>query len=875
VRVLLIDEFQDTDGLQWEIFDGILSHQPEGHLVASVVVGDPKQAIYSFRGGDIQLYREVVKPGKFQTITGNRRSTRTFVEGANHFFASLSKSEQEESNGSDKDKYYKFGAFFKKKKKGKASFEVRPDYIINDTEIGYIPVHAAGALADAAHQPVGWIFRELKSTISDDITQELRSDLPDYIGRLIETQYIPDPATGEKRLVRYEDICILANSNKDIKDYAAMLDRASIPATIIGTDNVLGSPAALQWRYLLEAVRSPSRLTSARLFAQSWFGGSDIDTVIASRTDASWLNPISQRLVQWHEGFVDGKRDQFFDVVVTESGVLSFLAQHQMADRNITDLLHIGEILRQRRFDSLTEMIDMLIAAEMSLKEQEALDADVGVDSFARRIEGDQSTVRLMTIHQSKGLQFPVVLLPKLSGKANVQAGEMAYRVSAQGTVKTVIDATTTGGTPGSTVKTTLNGAEQNRKGYVALTRAQVLNVLWTWKKNGSLRGMLRDHNGRRWLAGTLPVPSEEPAAGKKSKSVNEDEGYSEEELAAIRSLFTWDAEPGIHLTPSHERIDISKDSVHWKGEVPGRQASYSGFEKFLTTRSGTHGTALNGDEGDYEPDNGEGQAAPVKQALDVPARRASEAAVFGRVIHHILQVGVPDPADSTAVAEQILTTAQAFGMQVDDEKATVDLASRILTNALTGDLSLIEPGSTLADYVGERQLNEVAFSFPFASALSSRDIMSIIRAHEADNPDFADWLAKTDGKDTPIRGILTGAIDTVLATSEAEPRFFIADYKTNKLSESWDSGYDRAALLRSMAKKHYHLQGVIYLVALHRWLQVRLGDAYDYDTHVGGAAYLYLRGMTSADPHQGVVVLKPSAACIQALSELFERGAA
>jgi exodeoxyribonuclease V beta subunit len=112
----------------------------------------------------------------------------------------------------------------------------------------------------------------------------------------------------------------------------------------------------------------------------------------------------------------------------------------------------------------------------------------------------------------------------------------------------------------------------------------------------------------------------------------------------------------------------------------------------------------------------------------------------------------------------------------------------------------------------------------------------------------------------------MTGSIDAVLAAGDADaPQFFIVDYKSNGLKD-----FSAEALRTSMSTHHYQLQALIYLVALHRFVRSRLGEAYDYDTHIAGAAYHFLRGMKPDVPGAGVVHLRPSRACIEDLSNLL-----
>jgi exodeoxyribonuclease V beta subunit len=170
-RVLLIDEFQDTDSLQVEIFQRLCE---TGRLKAFVVVGDPKQAIYGFRGGDVQVYREAVPAGRASYLTGNRRSSRAYVEGANEFFSGVN-----------------FGFTVP------ATAVTAAGYEVADVDIDYVPVTAEGPLRDQGDQPA-WFFRFAHGTKADDIQRSIRDDLAAYISALVRDDVLIDPRDGRR-----------------------------------------------------------------------------------------------------------------------------------------------------------------------------------------------------------------------------------------------------------------------------------------------------------------------------------------------------------------------------------------------------------------------------------------------------------------------------------------------------------------------------------------------------------------------------------------------------------------------------------------------------------------------------------------------------
>lgn len=816
IKVLLIDEFQDTDSLQWKIFRKI---EEQKQLKAFVVVGDPKQAIYGFRGGDVQVYREAVSAESANFLLGNRRSSQSFLAAANEFF------ENENfgfvAGGEDEP------------------LPITDEFVAKSVEISYQPMVAAGSLKDVVDGP-SWLFRSVAGGTAAEVQRNIQAELPGYIAGLVKSGTIIDPATQVRRKIEFSDICVLANSNPLIASFTKALHDANIPATILGGGNVFVSDAAAQWQYLLEAVSRPSRLSSARLLAWSWFGGQSIESLAEHRDNEQWLSTRHDLLYKWHQLFEVGDRQHFYQQVIEESGVLQFLAGMDNAERHITDVLHIAEILRERSSDSLDGLVELLVETHENASDSND-DADAVGGQWSRRIDGDRKTVQLMTIHKSKGLQFPIVLLPYLSDNPGPGTSEMAYRAYRGDEGHTLIDITAKDGSPGAMMKSLLNTSEQKRKAYVALTRGQVLNVLWTWNLKSSMP-VIRDHQWR-----------------ERQANENKNFGWDTTELASVPK--SGDDERSRSLATMSRIL-----------ETPLARLSYSGITKYLQVVTDDDSMP------DSEPEGSDGSTANLPMVPKTEVSRLRGSALLGKVVHKVLQtIDLTANDDRETIAQSVQDAAAEFGLSLDgsdDDNFSVSSSSvvELVESSLKGSLGDLAPGMTLADFGTGRRLPEMGFDLTLRDGVSIGSLMRVIREHLGGDVLFATWLDQLRVDDRELKGFLSGSLDAVLAAGDPEsPRFFVVDYKTNRLQGDGPTGYNQGVMAKSMVQHHYFLQGLIYLVALHRYLRSRIGSTYTYENFVNGAGYLFLRGMRSDYPGAGVVHLQPSAACIEALSDLFD----
>ena len=391
-QVALIDEFQDTDPVQWKIFERLFGEPKAG--TALVVVGDPKQAIYGFRGGDIETYMAAVKDQDLlepRSMHANWRSDVAALTALDALFA---------------------GATF------------------GDPSIRYVPMTAARPtqqrrLRDGGGAPLPALSLRLAIDAGIERTRGhaspqvvvaagarvIEADLVARVRDLLDHATIPSPGEdGPPRPVRPRDIAVLVNRNDECTDFQSALAEEGIPAVVAQGGSVLRSPAAQQVRWLLHAMGRSSDPRRARAYALSWFGGwsaAELDT----STDTE-LASLQEDLRSWSEQLATHSVAEVLAQVWATSGVAAKVLAGPDGDRNMTDLDHVAELLHGCTLDGRAHVAGLLAFLEGA--PEMAADADVDADITARRVESDAEAVQIMTVWTAKGLEFPIVCLPTL-----------------------------------------------------------------------------------------------------------------------------------------------------------------------------------------------------------------------------------------------------------------------------------------------------------------------------------------------------------------------------------------------------------------------------------------------------------------------------
>ena len=957
--VAMIDEFQDTDPVQYSIFDRVYRVEKNCPEQALILIGDPKQAIYAFRGADIHTYlraREATR-GRHYTLDTNFRSSKAMVGAVNHVFEVA----EQRPGGA-----FRFGAvsddgdgagaavslpFLAVKAQGRKEIwqdTTYPGGAAPALVAWTMPEDAGNRLnAKTGHVSKGAYTAHYAEVTAREIARLLQAGAEGQAGFASPVRLAEQPGHaggGDSRRVsgvRPADIAVLVNSGREADAVRKALRTQGIRSVYLSEDeSVYASPvvpALLRW---LQAAAEPA---SGRLLRAA------LGTALCG-LDALQLERLVHDELHWEERVAQFQR---YREIWRSQGVLP-MVRHMLQDfgvvprllaqggeRQLTDLLHLSELLQQAstRLEGEHALVRYL---------QEQRDAPEGEREARRqRLESDDARVRVVTVHKSKGLEYPLVFLPFFCAVRPVEARDALLRWhDADGQLRLV---------PGRSADDEIVAAadaerlgEDLRKLYVALTRARHA----TWVGLGALENLHRSAAGHllglgdesgdghrlfaalqeqvdQWREGVAPcvVAVEEaslPADGQDEGGMTQAAVWSPSERASGRGAVAWKTPPMLPgqswprwwiasysalevedvattLSPSdspsergaHEAVAAHGDAERVK------PAAGDGWE---AGRNVAESDAPYGDSALTDTWAEQRAADAVWQRHLVQAAEASALAVVdseqgagglgssvhdfargpqaGTFLHGLLEWAgrqgfaalAKDPA---RLAEQVRWRLQRMPDWQPWQSLLTDWLVRLLTQPLLLDAGGRgrAPESTLdAPVDAGHAPSDGGSCFTLAGLRQYQVEMSFMLAvQDIDLPALDAWVRQHtfSGAARPpllpgqLNGMLKGFIDLVF---EHEGRFYVLDYKSNWLGAS-DEAYRDETMQAAVLAHRYELQYLFYLLALHRLLKVRLPD-YDYDRHVGGALYLFLRG--SGAPSRGVFAARPPRAVIEALDAAF-----
>jgi exodeoxyribonuclease V beta subunit len=828
--LVMIDEFQDTDQVQWSMFRHAFL---EGESpITTVLVGDPKQSIYRFRSAELSAYLVGMNyartHGRVFSLRVNWRSDKAVLDGLDHIFDGL-------TFGDDRIMF--------------ESVEPAPDHHES-------PLRIDGATA----VPV-----EIR-TIGLDTSPAARTvaikDLVAETIRLLNTATIEDD--GLIRPLRPSDIGILVRSNADTSAYARALNDAGVPAASSATDSVLGSAAADQWRRLLEALERSSSLGPARAAATTWFIGLDALTLVSLSDDQ--LSELLERLRGWAEHLTTGGLPRLM-AALRADGLARRVLASPSGERDLTDLEHIAELLQSAtsgRPTSATALLEHVATFSASANDEHASDL------LGRRIDRDDDTVKVLTVHKSKGLEFPVVLCPTLWTEFSALKGEIPHG-EVNGRRLLEVFKFIGSGKPPKAYAEVADADLLERRGeylrllYVALTRAKHRLVVW-WNPP-------RDKGGEQPLAKVLGN-----ATGSDWKNVDiaelvdRSQGTIAEVVASSgpTPVLVRSAGPDPDLAVARITRDLNDNWRIWS--FTAVNATTEAHQSDSHHQEAPQLGGIDEFAADDPEALWEATIAPAAAVADSPLQSAPAGAAFGTLVHSALErVDFTSPD-----LHPELTSACAALMNHRPLPIAPATLAAGLIHALRSPLGGPLGDDTLVQLPQIDRLDELDFDLPLA-AFDAGTIASVMLDHLPASDPLHRWFveAAAGALDVALDGMLTGSIDLVARTTiDGQSRFWLADYKSNLIGSG---DYSSSSVADLMCTSGYALQATIYLVALHRFLRWRLGADYDPSTQLLGSVYLFLRGMNPDNPipdPAGAHWFRPPVAAIEALDVLFATGA-
>lgn len=858
-RVALVDEFQDTDPLQWDI----LRRAFHEHATL-VLVGDPKQAIYAFRGAEVLSYLDAVSvAGRRSELIRNWRSDAGLLRAVDHLCGGAELGHPEIS------------VYPVTPTRPATRLDGDPAQI-TPLRLRVLPRTGAGPRNRSGFPSVG----RQRAKVADDLAADLVTLLESGATLAVKPERGADHSLTEvgdgqvRRPIGPGDIAVLVRTRTQIDVVRAALDRVGIASVLAGGTSVFATPAATDWLWVLRALEQPHRGDRVRLAACTPILGhtaAEIDT-----GGADLVGRISTQLREAARLFGRAGFAAVFDTLATETELAPRLLAVDNGERELTDLRHLAQLL-----DEVALAEGLGLTALTRWLADRVRDPEAGsVSGRSRRLDRDAAAVQIATVHASKGLEFPIVYLPFAWDSAKNPYPATLLFHDEDGT--RVLDI---GGkdAPGYGERQLRCEAEESgeelRLLYVALTRAMCQVVAW-WAPavTTAAAPLHRMILGRRPGSAQVPRRAEIPA-----------------DTAAVPRLTEWAAPAAdvISVTAVDRPDDVAPRRV--RTALPTGELAAAAFTRALDQQwrrtsysaltAGAHDLA---GVSESEPEDGPGpDDEPTEAPLDAPTGGTAApslmntlpyGAEFGTLVHGVLETvdtSVPDLA-----AEVRARCAELV------EHTMAELDVEVLAHALLHVLHTPTDFGSLAAVATRDRLNELDFELPLGGgdtpgpgAASMHAVADLLRAHlpaDDDLSSYADQLAALP--DTVLRGYLTGSIDAVLRIPDgAGHRYVIVDYKTNRLGtgDLTVEHYRREHMVAEMIRSHYPLQALLYAVALHRYLRWRL-PGYDPARHLGGARYLFVRGMIGANtpPGHGVFDWYPPAELVVALSDLLAGGA-
>ncbi len=791
----LIDEFQDTDPVQYEIFRRIYL----GTGLPLYLVGDPKQAIYGFRGADVFAYlkarNDTAEPHRLGV---NWRSEPALIEAVNACFSA-----SPAPFLLDHIDFHSAAAADKARATLRIEGEASPPFVLwflpRAESDGPMPKKGAGERAVAA--------------TADEIARLLR------LGRTGAACFAEASAEAGRPLGG-ADIAVLVRTHRQARMVQVALRQRGIHSVEQANDSVYASEEADEMEQVLRAVAEPANERRVRTALATRLFGLSGEALFGLEEDEAGWEAHLQRFQDYHRLW----REQGFFVMLRTLFEREQVARRLLAvdsgERAMTNLLHLAELLQTEAGRGRGAM--ELLVAWLRRRRHEA--ADGGAEEGTQlRLESDEQLVQILTIHRSKGLEFPVVFCPfpwDVNTREDVDTPIFYHDPAADDAAVLQFDPEDADARMLADIEAR---AEAARLFYVALTRAKN-RCYMVW---GAIKGAGK--SAPAWLFHARRSAGPDKPAINDAGFVPLFESLADEAILADLNRISQHAAGAIAVAG----LPPSEPARAW---LPPIAAPILAARHFTTSiprpwRTYSYSSMLRiaaEDRPDHDAVAGVAIEAEAMQPTGIFA--FPRGARAGSCIHAIFENTDFNDRDPQALRRVVTEQLGRHGFDAQWTDTVATMVEDVLGTAL-----LPAPGFRLDQISNGQRLNELEFFYPLKH-FASRGLARLLAAAGADGE------LKRQVEDVELdldSGYMKGYIDLVF---EHDGRWYLADYKSNWLGAEVED-YAAARLPGEMTQASYGLQYLVYTVALHRYLRTRLPD-YDYDRHVGGVFYLFVRGM-------------------------------
>ncbi|PSB91680.1 exodeoxyribonuclease V subunit beta [Candidatus Pandoraea novymonadis] len=846
----LIDEFQDTEPLQFDIFS-CLYGELEGYPVRGpmFMVGDPKQAIYSFRAADLHTYFLARDDSDTAyTLAVNQRSTTPMVAACNRFFETNPK-----AFILDGLEYSRVSACHRTRPLLHDISQVA-DFIV--WTLPEIVLENEGATANS------------QSILTKEQAEEAASRATAFeIARLLfDTS--KGPVTLGDRPLHPGDIAVIVQTHHQGGQIKSTLATYGIKSVELVQVSVFVSDEADSMLRVLQAIEAPGDIRALWVALSTELLGLDANALYRlQNTEASDEEVITwiERLQRYHQCWIEHGFAIMWRTFMRELGLAARLVASLGGERRLTNYMHLAELLQVR-----WEERPVMCSLSRWLVSQRVADS---VGETQLRLESDQNLVQIVTVHKSKGLEYEIVFCPFLWDSAISDSSGMLGFEYHDSSNNNVIDFCENGSVVGaSALLRREKSAEQVRLFYVALTRAvhRCYIVAGLYKSRNTTKEACSSM--LNWLVAGAGCSFEDWAAGKMSSEVISAawRRFSGAPIDVLPIPIAANVQNQLRIKSSTEAPLMARVNHRTLREV-WRIDSFSGILASVNTRiqSGVddHVYTLDRIRPDYDeqvniepsswlfPHN-EVAALPAEDILFFP-----RGLVAGTSLHRLFELAdFQDPASWANTINQVMRETPPAS-SCDNVEVWHSMMMRVLEDTVYTE---IRPNLRLADIGLSDRLTEIEFIYP-AQNVRFDALRTLLKQHGY--PDIS--------LDTrTLQGYIKGFIDLVFVH---EGRWWILDWKSNYLGISPEC-YGMESVKKAMGEYGYHLQYLLYTLALHRYLKRRLPN-YDYCRDIAGSLYLFVRGVrpswrVKSDENllpAGVYFDKPTWRFVDALDRLFK----
>jgi exodeoxyribonuclease V beta subunit len=823
----LVDEFQDTDTLQYEIFTKLFASEP--HIL--LLIGDPKQAIYGFRGADIFSYMTARdRANSTYTLIANWRSAPSLITAVNTIFSNAAKPFVFDQIRFDE---------------GTPAPKTAPDQRQNDTAL--ILWYLTGGKGGAKQKPMS------KSAALPLIAEAVAGE----IFRLIvaEKQHRQEaPRSG----IKPGHIAVLVRTNRQAHIMRQRLSARKIPSVLYHSGNIFHTREALEMERILFSIAAPGneqRWRTALVTDALGVVGRELDL---DAREADWWNERWQNFRTYHRiwrrhGFI-----RMFRLFMAREKIKERLLSFADGERRLTNMLHLMELLHHASIEKKFGMTNLLkwFSEQRQIQVAES-------EAHLLRLESDQDAVKIITMHRSKGLEFPIVFCPFTWDGSVVNEKEFVFH-DASADKSLTLDI-------GSSAKQRhLRHAQNERLAenlrllYVALTRA-VERCYLVWGRINTAETSApaylfhypehaKNTGGRENIIASL----KNAVFGKTDQELFDDlKKLAQKSRGAIDVRPMPAADQMATIDPVEKQTSVSCRQFSGKINTDWKVSSYS----YMVSKKPSTDEFPDRDQHIGDTWHAAEAVAGLETKADIFSfPRGVRAGLFFHDLFENLDFASRDLKHKNNLVENKL---RAYGFGPQWQQPVTEMIQKVLSMPLKLDHGTL----TLAAIERRERINEMEFYFPL-NPISPQKLARVFHHHGRQN--MSEFPEMIETLTFPLaKGFMKGYIDLVFRHRD---RYYLIDWKSHVLGTQIQD-YNQAVLTEVMEREYYVLQYHLYVLALHQYLRLRVPD-YRYETGFGGVAYMFIRGIDPHRNHQfGVYTDLPHPALIHEMGKVLIPG--